>query len=466
MKKVFVLLLLASFLNGTAQTIKVACIGASITEGAGVKSPREKNSWPGQLQSLLGETYKVENYGIGGTTMLRKGNHPYWNTEAYTKALQSNPDIVLIDLGGNDAKAINRSFYSELEQDAQDMIHSFKSLSSNPRVIVMLPTAFFVTDKEGIYDPVSKQEVTPRLQKAAYTKEVEVLDMHQLLVNRPELIPDLIHPNEIGAGLIAQRLFQQLTLSQDKSFDILPALKAQMIDYTVSHFSGYACVNFQLNGRECKVVKPRVTRKDHPWIWRARFWAHEAQTDIALLERGYHLVYCDQSELLGNPECIANWNAFYKLLHTAGLSDKVVLEGMSRGAMYVLNWAAENPHKVSAVYIDNPLLDCRYFAKRSDDGLSQELIEAYHLRDKKSIGKFRGSPTDKVNKIVAGKYPILILCADEDEAVPYETILEFEKKMKKKGNLTVMVKKGFKHHPHSFPNPAPIVEFIEKAVGD
>lgn len=447
-----------------ATQTKVICIGASITEGARIKEPRI-NSYPGRLQFLLGTNYVVENYGVSGTTMLRKGNLPYWNTTSYQQALRSNPDIVFIDLGGNDAKAVNRVYYNELVKDTRDMIRIFKDMPSNPRVILMLPTAFFVTDTNGIYDPVCRKEIAPRLQEAACEENVEVLDMHQLLINHPELIPDLIHPEEEGSAILAERLYQQLMLPLDTSFDIFKELTKVGITYTVSDFSGYACAGFTMDGRECKVVKPKITRNDRPWIWRARFWGHEPQTDIALLERGYHLVYYDQSGLVGNTECVANWDKFYSLLNNSGLADKVVLEGMSRGAMYALNWAAVNPTKVAAVYIDNPLLDCRYFAHREENELSRDLIKAYNLADIKAIANFNGSPTDKVKEIAAGRYPILILCAGQDEAVPFETIREFEQKMKQEdGQLTVMVKEGFKHHPHSFPNPAPIIDFIEDAV--
>ncbi|NDV82524.1 GDSL-type esterase/lipase family protein [Bacteroides sp. 51] len=439
---------------------KVVCIGASITEGAGVQN-RQEFSFPGQLQTLLGSDYEVENYGIGGTTMLSNGNSPYKNTEAYQKALHSKPDIVFIDLGGNDAKAINRPYYANLEEDARQMIRSFKELPTKPRVILMLPTAFFVTDQDGIYDPVSRNEVTPRLREAAYKENVEVLDMYPLLVDRPELVPDQIHPNEEGAAILAQRMYDQLILPLDPSFDIFTTLDSEKIDYSVSNFAGYACADFKMKGRDCKVVKPRNARKDHPWIWRARFWGHEPQTDIALLERGYHLVYCDQSGLVGNDECIANWNAFYNLLHKGGLSQKVVLEGMSRGALYALNWAAVNPDKIAAVYVDNPLLDCRYFGDREPNEVSRDLMKVYNLPDIASIKEFNNSPTDKVPEIVSGGYPILILCADEDEAVPLYTVQEFEKKVRDAGgDITVIVKKGFKHHPHSFPNPQRILDVI------
>lgn len=460
--KHFAALILIFFcISCNTQQIRITCIGASITEGARIENP-EKYSYPGQLQTLLGDGYVVENYGVGGTTMLSKGNHPYKNTEAYQKALQSKPDIVFIDLGGNDAKAINRPYYDDLVKDAREMIRSFRNLPSNPRVILMLPTAFFVQEEDGIYDPVSRHEVAPRLRKAAFEEKVEVLDMYTLLIDRPELIPDRIHPEREGSAILAKKMCDQVLLPLDEAFDIFPTLRQANIDYTVSNFAGYECADFKLEGRECKVTKPKKARKDHPWIWRARFWGHEPQTDIALLERGYHLVYYDQSGLVGNAECVANWTRFYDMLHGGGLSQRVVLEGMSRGATYALNWAAANPDKVSAVYVDNPLLDCRYFAERGESEVSRDMLKAYNLPNIAAIKNFANSPTDKVPEIVAGGYPILILCADKDQAVPLYTIQEFEQKVKEAGgNITVIVKEGFKHHPHSFPNPRRILEVID-----
>lgn len=142
------------------------------------------------------------------------------------------------------------------------------------------------------------------------------------------------------------------------------------------------------------------------------------------------------------------------------------MEGMSRGAMYSFCWAAANPDKVSCIYVDNPLLDCRYLADRNGDldEMTENFIQAYNLKTKADIRTFKGSPTDKIKEIVKGKYPILILCADQDEAVPPSQTIEFERKIKQAGGgITVMMKHGFKHHPHSLSNPAPIVDFILKA---
>ncbi len=467
----FVCLLSLSAVFINAQ-IRITCVGASITEGARIENPKE-NSYPGQLQSLLGTKYKVSNFGVSSSTMLKKGNYPYWETDAYRQALQSSPDIVFIDLGGNDAKAVNRPYYNELEQDCREMIRSFKNLASHPRVIILLPTAMFVMDTAGIYDPICKNEVSPRLQKAAYEEGVEVVDMRPLLIDRPDLIPDQIHPQEKGSEIMAKRLFQQITFPIDETFDIFKALNKKGIVYKTTKFAGYECAEFLQNGRECKLVKPHKVAAGHPWIWRARFWAHEPQVDITLLEKGYHFVFCDQAERMGNKQNMEEWNTFYQLLHEGGLNKKVVLEGMSRGAVYAFNWAAANPDKVATVYVDNPLLDMKsmYFGsdgkQKPENEITRGIKENYNT-SREQINKFNESPIDKIDAIVAGKYPILILCAElDDAAVNSQNTFPFEQKIKKKGgNITVIMKKGFGHHPHSFPNPAPIVDFIEQAVDD
>ena len=63
-----------------------------------------------------------------------------------------------------------------------------------------------------------------------------------------------------------------------------------------------------------KVVVPKKAADGKPWVWRARFWGHEPQFDIAMLNSGYHVVYCDVGNMFGSPKAVARWNEYYTYL--------------------------------------------------------------------------------------------------------------------------------------------------------
>ena len=68
-----------------------------------------------------------------------------------------------------------------------------------------------------------------------------------------------------------------------------------------SNFHGYAQYDFPLEDFSCRVVVPAKPAPGNQWIWRARFWAHMPNVDLALLERGFHVAYADVSNLFGSP---------------------------------------------------------------------------------------------------------------------------------------------------------------------
>ena len=97
---------------------------------------------------------------------------------------------------------------------------------------------------------------------------------------------------------------------------------------------------------------------DNEQVRDRRFFGQQPQTDIALLEKGFHLVYMDVAGLYGLPKAVEHFNAFYKYLtKEQGLAKKPALEGMSRGGLIVYNWAAQNPDKVACIYADAPVCD-------------------------------------------------------------------------------------------------------------
>ena len=109
--KIVVIIVFHLFLNITVRgqkenIVKVACIGNSITYGAGIKD-KIKDSYPAQLDRMLGKYYKTRNFGFSARTLLSKGDYPYMEENMFFDAIKWNPDIVIIKLGTNDTKMNN-----------------------------------------------------------------------------------------------------------------------------------------------------------------------------------------------------------------------------------------------------------------------------------------------------------------------------------------------------------------------
>jgi lysophospholipase L1-like esterase len=188
------------------EPVRIACIGDSITEGAGT----DGRTYPIQLQELLGDEWKVGNFGVSGRTLLRKGDYPYWNEKAYQNALYFKPDVVIIMLGTNDTKPQNWAHEAEFVTDYRDLVKSFLNLESKPRVFICRPCP--VVGK-GNFDIVEEniQKEIPRIDALAKEMNLGIIDMHAALEDKPELIPDRVHPNAAGAGEMAKAAFKALT---------------------------------------------------------------------------------------------------------------------------------------------------------------------------------------------------------------------------------------------------------------
>lgn len=241
---------------------------------------------------------------------------------------------------------------------------------------------------------------------------------------------------------------------------------------TKSDWNGFACYDFPFQDRGAKIVVPQKCAEGNPWMWRARFFGHEPQTDIALLNLGYHVVYIDSAPLMGSPKSVELWQNFYTYLtETFGLSKKANLEGMSRGGLYVMNWAIAYPDEVASIYIDNPVLDFKSwpgaFGKGArSDGDWQSVLDSYGLTEEEAL-KYDKNPIDNpaLKGLAEKKVPILAVCGDSDQTVPFlenAAILQ-ERYEALGGPFELILKPGNDHHPHSLPDPAPIVEFVTKA---
>jgi pimeloyl-ACP methyl ester carboxylesterase len=236
-----------------------------------------------------------------------------------------------------------------------------------------------------------------------------------------------------------------------------------------AQFHGFAELDFALpdDGAHCKIVEPKTAAAGNPWIWRARFWDHEPEFDVAMLGKGYHVVYCDVTELWGAPKAVARWDKFYALAQKVGLGPKPVLEGMSRGGTYIVNWAKANPTRVTAIYADNPLLDLRAFPSATPEAraMRQQMMDCYGITEGE-LPTFTGSPIDGLEALAKAKVPIFFVLGAKDDVVPIAKHADvFEARYKALGGpVHRWVKPDDGHHPHGLHPADPLVKAVLDAT--
>lgn len=176
--------------------------------------------------------------------------------------------------------------------------------------------------------------------------------------------------------------------------------------------------------RRCIVVVPKQPARGNPWSWQACYWDHEPQTEVELLRRGFHIAFI-------TPDPGKQWDAFYAwLTEKHGLSAKPAFIGMSRGGLNEYDWTTANPDKVSCIYADNPIIRVEAFAK--------------------------------LGELARNDVALLNICGSADSLLQRHTLPIENRYQQLGGRITVMIKDGAAHHPHSLRNPKFIADWIEQ----
>jgi pimeloyl-ACP methyl ester carboxylesterase len=180
----------------------------------------------------------------------------------------------------------------------------------------------------------------------------------------------------------------------------------------------------------CVVVVPKQAAPGKPWSWRGVYWNHQPQAEVELLKRGFHIAYISVDP---TPRSLTEWDAWYAYLTGQyGLSKKPAFIGMSRGGEFEYRWGTANPDKVSCIYADNPGMDREGFQRLGD--------------------------------LARADVPVLQVCGTIDPIFgKYASAIEAIYQQFG-GRISMMVKEGYAHHPHSLRNPKPIADFIEQSV--
>ena len=249
---------------------------------------------------------------------------------------------------------------------------------------------------------------------------------------------------------------------------VLPYLREGV---SASEWQGFPSLRFKVEGRNAILVLPKTPAKNRPWIWRQEFFGHEPQADLALLKEGFHVAYVDVQNMYGAPAAMNIMDRFYEtLVQDYRLSPKTVLEGFSRGGLFSFNWAALHPGRVAAIYADAPVCDMASWpgGQGKSEGSPEDwsrLLDVYGITEQEALsGKL--SPVNRLAPLAKARIPVLAVVGDADGVVPLEeNMAVVERKYRAMGgSIQVIHKPGAAHHPHSLPDPAPIVDFILKSV--
>lgn len=198
--------------TATAQSnskVRVACIGDSITYGAGLED-KATDAFPKVLGRMLGEDYEVRNYGFNSRTASLEGDYPYMTSDKYPFVKKWLPDVVTIMLGTNDSKPQNWN-EEKFKKGLDRMIRDLKALPSHPKIIVLTPTPAG-ENPHGIRDSVIVNTIIPDTRAIAKHHWLDVVDLYTPFEEHRDLFPDNVHPGKVGAAAIAQIVYDEFKI--------------------------------------------------------------------------------------------------------------------------------------------------------------------------------------------------------------------------------------------------------------
>lgn len=226
------------------QPVKVACVGNSITYGAGI-SDQVNDSYPAQLGKLLGESYTVLNAGNSGRTMLKKGDYPLWVEPEFKAAITMVPDVVVILLGTNDSKPWNWVFKNDYLPDYISMIDTFRTVNSAVAIYACLPPPAFSV-QWGIRDSIITTDIIPMIRKIADSTGVDTIDFYHPFRERRTLFPDDIHPSAEGAWEMAKIVFTAMSGKSVTAIQDVNVARGKLV--TAISFDNYSAPEALVDG--------------------------------------------------------------------------------------------------------------------------------------------------------------------------------------------------------------------------
>lgn len=198
----------------------IACIGASITEGASANNFYTE-SYPAQLQNALAGAYNVINFGNSGKTVREDLGDTAWIKQYQWQGVQAIvPDIAILNIGTNDSKSSNNpattieNFYAAFTNLVD------KLLEVNPDMqIIVCTVPYAYTSIYDISNDNIANIIAPVQRQVAEERGYTLIDLYEYTQNKTHLFPDGVHPNTKGYEMIVKIIKKALLEGQDALTD-------------------------------------------------------------------------------------------------------------------------------------------------------------------------------------------------------------------------------------------------------
>jgi len=234
-------------------------------------------------------------------------------------------------------------------------------------------------------------------------------------------------------------------------------------------WNGYRQINFTFEDREAILVFPEKADEKHNWALKMEYWTAFQGTELALVERGFHLAFLKNHNRWATPEDCAAKARFVHYLHkTYGLRDKCVPVGMSCGGAFSVNFAGWHPECVAAMFLDAPVVNfcsCPAYmggADRLSNAWENEFVKAYPGITRSRLLNFYAHPINRADVLVRHRIPIAMCYGTQDSSVPWEENgqLLVDRYQEAGAPIAVFVRNFEGHHPHGLKDPTPVAEYI------
>ena len=197
----------------------IACIGASITEGAGAGDGAQfyTLSYPAQLQNALNGKYNVINYGNSGKTVREDLGDVAWLSQYQWVGVQAIvPDIAILNIGTNDSKTSNSpaTTYDNFYAAYKNLVD--KLLLVNPDMQIIVCTVPYAYSSIWDINNDNIANIIAPVQRAiADEYDLTLVDLYEYTQNKSHLFPDGVHPNARGYEMIVKILEKALTEGEE-----------------------------------------------------------------------------------------------------------------------------------------------------------------------------------------------------------------------------------------------------------